>query len=377
MNKLSARDKLVDNLYKLMIIVAALGVATYAWLTNSEEMSVNQLGIVTMAYTDIEMSLDNGVTWGSRLDIGIDENFTFKSDVTGSGYTLYKATLKDTNGYPISFQNAIANEDYLDFDILFRSMANVSIFLEKDSKIIPYVGTTETLLLGNSVARKSSFGNYSRDLIAGAVRVSFIEYDYSTEFVLGNNVRLTWAPNPNYEMIYDDGDYLANITSSNIQNYNYVNVIGGEPSGELRPLNLKDNISADNETKQDNGDFVISNMSSIVNDYNMAKIKIKIWIEGNDREAVVALKGGLFKIDLRFTGINKSLNNSIPSVTSNLDTYTINNYLSTMEYSKDFGNNWIKYSIENNPTFEEGDIVWVRYSSTINTFASNYIELNF
>jgi hypothetical protein len=377
MKNTSARSRLLDTFYKLMIIIAALGVATYAWLTNTTEFDVNQLSITTLAYTDIEMSLDNGVTWGSRLDIGIDENFAFENDVTGNGITLYKATLKDSDGYPITFATAIANEDYLDFDIMFRSVANVTIFLEKNSSIQPYAGTTEPLLIGSLVDRKSSFGDYSRDLIAGAVRVSFIEYDYTTEFVLNNNLKLTWAPNPSYHMIYDNGDYLADIDSLVVQDYDYINVVSGEFDSLIRHPYLKDNIKADHETKNAFGDFELTKMNTVINDYNTSKIKIRIWVEGNDRDAVVALKGGLFKIDLRFTGINKGTNLNTPSVTADDINFLINNYTTTMEHSIDYGNNWINYSENNSPVFEVGDVVWVRFFETPTTFASNHIVLNF
>jgi hypothetical protein len=323
------------------------------------------------------MSLDNGVTWGSRLDIGIDENFAFENDVTGNGISLYKATLKDSNGYPITFATATANKDYLDFDIMFRSMAKVTLFLEKSSSIQPYAGITEPLLIGSSVARKSSFGDYSRDLIAGAVRVAFIEYDYTTEFVLNDDLKLTWAPNPNYHMVYDDGDYLADINSLVVQDYDYINVVSNEFGGLMRHPFLKDNINADHETKTAFGDFELTKMSNVVNNYNMAKIKIRIWVEGNDRDAVVALKGGLFKIDLRFSGLNKGNNLNVPTVTANTTSYSINNYTSTMEHSLDYGNNWISYSENNSPSFEEGDFVWVRFFETSNAFASNHIVLNF
>lgn len=367
-------NKIAENFYKLFIIALALGVATYAWLTNSTNMNVIPLAITTSVYTDIEISVDNGQTWASRLDIGIDDNFVFKSDVTGSGYVLNKAQTKDSSGFPLTFTEAVKNEDYLEFDLMFRSKGATSVFLEKESAIKPYVGILESDLIGNSVLRKSSFGDYSRDLIAGAVRVAFMEYDYNTDFIFTNNIKLTWAPNPNYHMMYIDGEYFANINSFEEQHYEYVNVTNNLENGFLKNVNLKDTIKSDHQSKNSFGDPIVSSVNNKIGEYNVSKLKVRIWVEGNDRDAIVALKGGLFKVDLRFVGINKKENLSVPSVSLNLENKLVG-FNNLMEYSIDYGNNWISYQDISEPEFYLGDVIWVRYSEKEDTFASNYKEL--
>ena len=56
---------------------------------------------------------------------------------------------------------------------------------------------------------------------------------------------------------------------------------------------------------------------------------------------------------------------------------TISGYNNLMEYSIDYGLNWIKYEEENNPVFSEGDEVRVRKSETAEYFASSYTVLTY
>jgi hypothetical protein len=372
-----SKKKLADTGYKLGIIVFSLLVASYAWFTTGTDVDVSQLSIATDAYTDIELSLD-GSSWSHQLNLQLGDNYSFSSDVTGNGINLYKASEKDSTGAPILFENAISNVDYLEFDLYIRSKTSSGIFLENNSSILPLAGTNSEDLLGTDVDRKSSFGNYSRDLIASAVRVSFVEHDYISEnFVIKDTPNLVWAPNKNYEMVYNNGIYTALIDSTNSQNYNYIDVVGGVSNGELRHVNLKDVISADYDTKRAYGDPILTRLPNVIDDYNVAKMTIKVWLEGNDRDAVVALKGGIFTMALKVVGLPKSFDDVNPIVTANTELMTINNYDSTMEYSLDYGTNWTKYQDDNNPIFEVGDVVYVRKQETTTHFASTYEELSF
>jgi hypothetical protein len=371
------KKKLWDTLYKLVFITGALLVASYAWFTSGTQVEGPGLTIKTQAYTDIELSTD-GTTWYHQLDINIPDDFIFASDVTGDGLAFNRPLTKDTNGYPLTFASAVANFDYLEFDIYFRSAVELSVFLEKNSEVRPAAGILEADLIGTEVTHKSSFGNYSRDLIAGATRVSFIKHNYvDSSFVIGTEPSMVWAPNKSYHMTLSDNVYSANINSSTTQNYNYIQVSGGVETGTARPINLKDNINADFTSKNAFGDFDIAKLNNLIGDYYVAKTKIRVWVEGNDREAVIALKGGLFTLNFGFLGIIKEDNLVVPNVSENLLDNTITGYQSTMEHSIDLGNNWIPYSTDNNPTFLTGDTVWVRTSETESHFASSIKTLNY
>ena len=107
----------------------------------------------------------------------------------------------------------------------------------------------------------------------------------------------------------------------------------------------------------------------------MAGLSVRIWVEGNDRDAVQALKGGIFNFNLTFLGIQKTLNENIPQVSITLN--TISGMDETMEYSTDNKVTWTAYDSENIPTFTSNQVVYVRYLETTSTFASDTVMLDF
>ena len=231
----------------------------------------------------------------------------------------------------------------------------------------------------DSITRVSAYGNFSRDLIAGAVRVAFIKYNYdeeNDEYILDNTPSLVWAPNPNYEIISNGEDLLtASITSTNKQSYKYLKVNSGSDFVESDIPNLIDTIHAKYSSKMANGDTPLVTIETTDGVEKKAGLKIRVWVEGNDRDANSALKGGIFKFDLSFIGLQKKDNTNIPNVSKNGNSISgINN---TMEYSIDNGNKWIRYNGSDDLSFKSGTHVLVRYSETSDYFVSNYVELDF
>ena len=222
----------------------------------------------------------------------------------------------------------------------------------KDDLIL-YPGSDKKI---DDIVRASAYGDFSRDLIAGAVRVAFIRYNYNTEtdkFELESTPSLVWAPNKGYEITESDGWYSASIDSKNSQNYKYIKVNSSNSFSEEDVTNLLDVIHASYDEKMANGDPV----------------------EGNDRDAVSALKGGIFKINLSFVGLSKVENNNIPNVSVDEVSMSIHGIDEHMEYSIDGGETYTKYT--NMVTFDSNSTVYVRYFETADTLASKPVILKF
>ena len=371
------KSKIRTNIVMLIITVAGLYLISYGWFYLSQASSLQNLEVKTDLSNVVQISLDNGTTWMNQKPLDIGQNFGFYNEITGDGIDFYKPDEKTALGAPISFQVATKNRDYLEFDVLFRSLAPAGVFLDVESYVIPAVGTVSEDLLGPTSLNKSSFGNFSKDLIAGAVRISFIEGNYlSNECQITTVPNFVWAPNRNYELAYESGSYSAYIDSTNDQNYNYIKVDSPTVFSEDRVLNLKDNINASNMTGSANGDYMLafSEGDADLENAPIACMRVKVWVEGNDREAKTPLKGGQFKISLNFVGITKQFNEFTPIVTADTNLMTIDGYNSEMEYSKDYGNTW---ETDLGFGFDLGDTVFVRYFETATHFASNHTEINF
>lgn len=368
-------NKLLKASLELLLIMVSVLVVSYAWFFRGTQVESKDLTIKTKASRILYISLDNGITWDTELSLNLGNDFKFNTEVTGNGIKFYKALTKREDGAPITFTTAEKGVDYLEFDILFKANAPLGVFLDSDSYVLPSVGTSQNNLIGQGVLRRSSYGDFSRDLIAGAVRVAFIENDYvEDQYVPKLKTSMVWAPNKNYELIYQNNQYTFDINSTNSQDYKYVDAEEG--INYINVDNLKDNLNTDFDNDYANGDPMITKIDENFNN-GIKAVTVRIWIEGNDREAHTALTGGIFTLNLSFMGIIKNENNNIPNVEINQTDMTITNYDNTMEYSKDNGNTWIKYETDNNPVFTSGDKVYVRYIEDDNYYASKIKELNF
>ena len=366
-------NKLFKGSFELLLVLASVLVVTYAWFFKNTRNQTDNLIIKTKASRLLYISLDDGETWSTELSLNLDKRFKFNNEVTSNGVVFNKAATKREDGMPITFKEALVGSDYLEFDVLFKSNADLGVFLNGDSFVIPAAGTEASDLIGDSVVRKSSFGSFSRDLIAGALRVSFTVNDLvNGQYVSRNDASLVWAPNKNYELKHDRGFYSVDINSQNKQDYRYIDPTNGFEYKNV--VNFKDNLNANYDIEDDGGDPMIVQIDSSANG-GIKSVTVRIWVEGNDRETHDALTGGMFKLNLNFVGLLKEANTTIPNVEAYQN--RIVGFDSGMEYSKDYGNNWINYDTQNEPLFSPGDVVYVRYVGDNEHYPSYKKTLNF
>ncbi len=366
-------NKILKGAGELLLVVVSVLVVSYAWFVKSRENESEDVVIKTKASRLLYISIDDGETWDTEYTLNLDNGFKFNNEVTGNGVNFYKALTKRDDGVPITFKEATPGSDYLEFDLLFKANVNMGVLLDSDSFVVPSVGTNEDVLVGETVLRKSSYGPFSRDLIAGALRVSFTENDYiDSEYVSKTKSSLVWAPNKNYELIYNNGYYSFDVNSKNSQDYRYIDSSHGFEYKYID--NFRDNLNTDFDNDKANGDPVITMIDTDVNE-GIRSVTVRIWVEGNDRETHDALTGGNFKLNISFMGILKKEQERIPLVTASGK--KILNFVSGMEYSRDRGNTWTAFEEEENPQFNDGDIVYVRYSETDEYFAGDSKILEF
>lgn len=385
MNKEASKNIYV-TMFKLIAIIVSIFVFSYAWFVHESDSNVEGVNIGTAKTNNILISEDGNQGWGDSFNIDVGEGFRFNNEVTSDGINFYKANLKDEYGTPLSFTNATLNEDYLEFDVWFKNDSSVKLFLEEDSSVTPECGTKkEDLVLTpgsdkkiDDIVRASAYGDFSRDLIAGAVRVAFIRYIFNEEtnsFELEDKPVLIWAPNKTYEITENDGWFTANVESTNSQSYKYIKVENSSTFREKDLDNLKDDISASYDTKMANGDPVLVSIDTEDGLEKKAGLKVRVWVEGNDRDAVSALKGGIFKINLSFVGITKEENTNVPNVKADDVSKTIDGINEHMEYSTDNGLTYTEY--KNIVTFDKNATVYVRYKETDELLASKSVIVKF
>jgi hypothetical protein len=366
------KSKIYKVGFELLIILTTITVATFAWFFSTPNLTQEEMRITTKAISDLLVSIDQGQTWHRDLSLNLPENFMFGKEITGNGVNFYAPQIKRPDGTPLTFQVADSTRDYLEVEVWFKSSANVIVYLDEKSRVNPLAGETYDDLLGPNVIRKSAGGNFTRDLIAGAVRIAFVENELiEGVYTPKGYTNLVWAPNKHIKV--DCGPNVCNVdlNSTESQNYKYVDGADQAYYAEKDVVNLRDTLNVDYATNMANNDLYITHIPATDEANSIRSITIRIWIEGNDREANTSLTGGIFQMHLNFIGLSKLFNSLTPEVSVN------NNEI------MGFDSNTMEYSVDNGVTYSDivttfsNQTVYVRYKETIEALASNDKILEF
>lgn len=374
------RKRIIFSSLCVILLIALVG-GTLSWFYINEEVTVSYgNSIFCEAGDSLEIALvEDGVAtrWSSSIDYSAGEFTTV--DISGDGYHLYRPSEIDENQQPVNLIPAVSSlensnsYDYIEMEVAFRSVSAMNVYLSEESFIAP-VDPTDTT--------SNIYGSFSRDYIAGAMRVAVID---------DSGLKMLWAPNSQYQLIQNgDGTYAfksgANGDSTPESAYYYY---GEDENGNL----VQQEVSADAYAGKK---FVVDStgakadysgnsaaLVSLVPESDGAQaqktVRIRIWFEGTDREAHQALAGGNVNVRLKFIGIAKETDEdkqtAINNITFNQDNSTFTGLAEGMVFSTD-GRNWTEYNPEapNLPVLESGDFIYIKYPETDTRYETTYIK---
>ena len=250
-------------------------------------------------------------------------------DITGDGVTLVRPSMllknTDIDRSNNTYTTVSPNKEYICFDMYLRASDPCKVHLDSGSFVKGAIEKTEgdgslKQTQKTDDNRKADEGNFSKDAVVGAVRVSFVNYDQFVEGEdhdsLQDNARLLWLPRPDIHLDTKDenGDELDVWELS-------TDLLPGEiydefGSGLLRPQ-LADTythhyyyyaydeynevfVGVDNNyhpTVTDPSKDAICELNTKIGDYYYGKVQVNIWIEGCDAEARRAIAGGQFQVN--------------------------------------------------------------------------------
>lgn len=270
----SKRSLLATGLVCLALL-STVATATYAWFSINTTVTVGVSSLTAVTGDSIEIS-DDGTSWGSSVSLTLDDLDSTVTDISGDGKDFYN-------------KSGHASTDYVEFDLQFRASSYYNIYLNSLSTVTPNAKT----LTGASSDNKSSYGLFSKDLIAGAVRVAFLFND---------NVQLVWAPNSHYTLSGTAGNYSVSTTDTSEKTYTYS--LANNQTGTFGG----DNFLATGAIDAGAATTIYNTknpVATIVPDtYGVVKavtVKVRIWIDGNDPECVNPFLGGIFNTTLGFS----------------------------------------------------------------------------
>lgn len=191
----------------ILLITISIGVfvTIFAWFSDTTSADANGISIITEKNSGLESKiLDNKTgTWTDynvKHDMEIDSLYPL---ISGNGKSFILPSLNRTTGNPlissgtnpdanwIIKRDAVANQDYLEQDIVFRSTEALNVKLSKSSKV------TSDDIENHTLNHKSDFGDFTKDYIAGASRVAFFEVNDVTNT---ETLKYIWVPNEKYEL---------------------------------------------------------------------------------------------------------------------------------------------------------------------------------
>ncbi|MBR1482495.1 MAG: hypothetical protein IJ598_05945 [Ruminococcus sp.] len=332
---------------KNLIVLAALAVAAFvgvmSWFTAGGSNS-KATGISMSTYTDDGLEFyvmppsdtdqyeainqrlhDNALynqehpganrrtTWHSSSDGATfdfaDQEFKFMEDlflceVTGDGtsFKIPKLLQYDNVAYVDTtqdFDTAIANDEYMSFDVYFRSENSHSVMMVNDTTITP-AETYEAAVITNPS------DNQKKDAAIGAVRMAVLNME-SSAFR-----EVLWIPAP---YVYYNGIDDKLYTGLSTTEYDGKGAVYYNGTGLALRTEEGTNTHAYYRAKDDRqvirSDLFVGrelgsdkNVVTLGNDaqdgYYYGHIRVNLWIEGEDAEARLAFVGGKFKILLHF-----------------------------------------------------------------------------
>ncbi len=316
---------MAKNLIILLTLAIVAFIGMWAWFTNSTQADANGIEVKCEAPDGVEIAIvehdapepkDSDYSTSITLDDkGIILSKLLLTEITGDGVTFFRPALSQENGHATprpdaDWREATPGEDYICFDLYMRTKTPKEIFLSSTSSFLP---NASRLSWGSSYTpfgsdNASTYGDFSRDALVGASRVSIVGYDNSSKKYTDN--RLLWITRPDI-YLRQSGDIYTLITgitdpeaygsyshyywNSDKENKEYKNAIASVVEGNSVTLGQKIPITS---FDSDNDGAVYKN------GYWYIHVVYNTWIEGEDSEARLALSDGKFKINLDLSSEN-------------------------------------------------------------------------
>lgn len=298
----------------VLIIIALTGVIS--WFTNKTKATADGINVICEAPKGLKIAVVrhgeeapdvNDETQWSEGEVTLTKDaYPFLKEqsiieITSDGTDFYKPKLTQENGKAKPDTSSVwdvADKDaYLSIDVYMKTGEDHVVNLNSGTEISPI----STTLTGEQSGNKSDDGNFSKDCIVGAVRLSTVNSTDST-------IKNLWIPAPQIHYDSDKKEVTLNNTSGDTFNHKYWKVAKnsdgktGIPQGTT-PVEYEGVIT------NTNNDFELGKNCKFANltkkqpsdKYATGMTTVNIWVDGEDDEARFAMVGGKFKATIKLS----------------------------------------------------------------------------
>ncbi len=347
MKKIKAKSNNKPIILVNLVLIAVLAVvAVYAWFAVNADNNVKMYEIEVHSDNPLQLSFTGKEgTWQDSLNLadltenGVNVLDTMKFiNVSGNGQKFKIPALTQHDNYAeingsVKAKDAVANKDYLSFDVYMRSKDPVKVYFSSDSKADPVSATLTGTGSGNPCSSAYASGNnaFSKDCIVGALRVAAINYKkgtpeknfiwiprpdihlnnavnsttytMTTDAKISSNSEGTGASGENYKWnnSYEHWYYTESSTGSSV-----INIASGFGAKLYTGSGSSSTFPNSTDSEPTETDTLLATLSGTpdANGYYVSHAKFNVWIEGCDTEARRALVGGKFNLTIMLDSFN-------------------------------------------------------------------------
>jgi len=314
--KRDTKSLVIKNLIVMAVLIIIALTGVISWFTNKTEATADGINVICEAPKGLKIAVVqhgdpapdvNDETQWSEGEITLTkEDYPFLKEqsiieITSDGTDFYKPKLTQENGKAkpdTSSEWDVADKDsYLSIDVYMKTGEDHMVYLNSGTEISPI----STTLTGEQSGNKSDDGDFSKDCIVGAVRLSTVN---SADSKLKN----LWIPAPQIHYDSDKKEVTLGNTSGDTFKHKYWKVTKnsdgktGKPTGTA-PVEYKDVITNTNNDFKlgKNYDFAMLTKKQPSDKYASGMTTVNIWVDGEDDEARFAMVGGKFKATIKLS----------------------------------------------------------------------------
>lgn len=314
--KRDTKSLVMKNLIVMAVLIAIALTGVISWFTNKTEATADGINVTCEAPKGLKIAVvqhgepapdvNDETKWSEGEITLTKEDYPFLKEqsiieITSDGTYFYKPKLTQENGKAkpdTSSEWDVADKDsYLSIDVYMKTGEDHMVYLNSGTEISPI----STTLTGEQSGNKSDDGDFSKDCIVGAVRLSTVN---SADSKLKN----LWIPAPQIHYDSDKKEVTLGNTSGDTFKHKYWKVTKnsdgktGKPTGTA-PVEYKDVITNTNNDFKlgKNYDFAMLTKKQPSDKYASGMTTVNIWVDGEDDEARFAMVGGKFKATIKLS----------------------------------------------------------------------------
>lgn len=314
--KRDTKSLVIKNLIVMAVLIIIALTGVISWFTNKTEATADGINVICEAPKGLKIAVvqhgepapdvNDETKWSEGEITLTKEDYPFLKEqsiieITSDGTDFYKPKLTQENGKAkpdTSSEWDVADKDsYLSIDVYMKTGEDHMVYLNSGTEISP----NSTTLIGENSGNKSDDGNFSKDCIVGAVRLSTVN---SADSKLKN----LWIPAPQIHYDSDNKKVTLDNTSGDTFKHKYWKVTKnsdgkiGMPQGTT-PVEYEGVITNTNNDFKlgKNYNFAKLTKKQSSDKYASGMTTVNIWVDGEDDEARFAMVGGKFKATIKLS----------------------------------------------------------------------------